>query len=109
MNACCLYIEMTKIIFGIYLWTHVCIHSNWSNPFTGDTLLVSCTMINLTISSHRVTCTQLYVAIPILNLAYKVLWGHVNPNLSNSIDLPIIEYRNVILMHTMMVCFSVSA
>ena len=99
-----------KIQFRIYLWTHICYHCDWSNPSKEDTLWVSCTTTNLTISSHVVAwvihniCCDLY-----LDLECEFWWWLVYPNLSKLLYLPMIKYRNKIFTYTMRVCCSVSA
>jgi hypothetical protein len=98
-----------KIQVG-FVYEHTCNHSDWSNPFVEDTRLVSCTTINLTISSHGVTwvihniCCDLY-----LDIEYGISRRLVYPNMWKLFDLPMIKYRNIIFTYTTKVCCSVSA
>jgi hypothetical protein len=57
MIACvfmCVKDDDGKIQVG-FIYEHKCNHSDWSNPSVEDIRLVSCTTINLTISSYGVT------------------------------------------------------
>ena len=75
--------EMYKI-HGILLWVHRWNHQDGRHPSVEGTRLVSCTTINLTISSLGVTWLYTtYVAIYVLIQNTKCI-GTCNPNLSKS-------------------------
>jgi len=86
---------------GISLWSHRRNHQDGSYPSVEGTHLVSCTTINLTISSHRVTW---FVHKCMLRF---VFWFKIQSPLGliiriypNQISSANYRYRNIISTHT---------
>ena len=102
MSTCFYMFHMRCIKFnGILLWSHRWNHRDGRHPSVEETHLVSCTTINLTISSHRVTWfVHKYMLRFVFDSEYKVHLGLKIQIYPNQIWSARYRYRNIISTYT---------